>query len=320
MPIPPIGPPPPPPLPGDAASAGDAQPAAKPAASSTNTPAAAASPATNPERQLALQALAGALQGAPPDLAPVSVLEALAARLSALMPAWPGHADLARLIERAEPLPLDADTRTLVAVLRRLVNDALPGLEAALRDGRVPPEGGRRTLLARVLAAIPPEANGALAALGTELRARLEGALREPVANAWHHTTDGRVRVDVPVQWPTAEGTVELVVDPEADDGAGPRGRTGASISLFLEVPDLGPVEAYAEVAPERVAVRLYVAHERTGGLLTALQPAFEERLRAAGFAAAAVAIVVNPARLAAHPSTVAAPAPAGGSLLDVRA
>jgi len=128
------------------------------------------------------------------------------------------------------------------------------------------------------------------------------------------------VRVDIPVQWPASEGTAELALDADADDGAAPREPGGASIGLFVEVPDLGPVEARAEVADERVAIRLYVAHERTGQVLTALQPAFEERLRAAGFVSTAVAIVVNPARLAARAGRGAPPAPPGGSLLDVHA
>jgi hypothetical protein len=279
------------------------------------------------ERAYAAETIRRALQAAAPrqPLTPAE-LETLTRALAHVIPGGPDGPS-AHVLKLLRPLPLGRDGAPLADLLRTQLTSGGAAFEASAARALDPQRAG-----AAAEAALHADLRWLLAAVAryadampevAALRERLVDDLgRRQLDTLLARVERDAVRVDVPVAFGHTATVAHLAVTDDGPRPAAAERPAGRAITLNVEHPDLGPVQACAQWHPgesSELQIRFAV---RDAPAVEALQAATREltaRLQAAGFRRVGVAVVVDPDVRGDAPEPPHAP-PAGGSIVSALA
>ncbi|ROR35139.1 flagellar hook-length control protein FliK [Inmirania thermothiophila] len=176
--------------------------------------------------------------------------------------------------------------------LRRAVLAAGPFLEARLAraaaEGRPPPQDDLKAALLRLAAHLPE--GGAAEALEGAL-ARIETAQLGALPRAGEPVV---LAVELPL--PQGEGLAPLTLRFEREARPGMAAGEGWSVTVGIELPELGPVWARIRLRGDDAAVTLWAEREATRRRLADTEALLRAQLEAAGLAAGGIHVRAEPA------------------------
>ena len=279
------------------------------------------------ERAYAVETIRRALQAASPrqPLTPAE-LETLGRALAQMIPGGPDGPS-AHVLKLLRPLPLGRDAGPLVEALRTQIASGGTAFEAHAARALDPQRAG-----AAADAALHADLRWLLAAVAryaeavpdvAQLRERqIDDLGRRQLETLLARVERDEVRLHVPVAFGHTAALAHLAVTDDGPKSAGAPRPAGRAITLSLDHPDLGPVEAKAQWHPAAAGdlqIRFAVRDADAAAAVQAASRELTSRLQAAGFRRVGVAVVVDPEVRADLPEPPREPPP-GGSILSALA